>query len=221
MMTRAGVILGTAAYMSPEQAKGRAVDKRADIWAFGCVLFEMLAGRPVFGGDTVTETLAAVMRDEPRLDELPPDDAACRPDAPVALPRARPKAPAPRHRRGAHRPGRGGRIVERRSRAPRRRRRRVPDGSRCALAPWIVAAASLAAAGFFAAGRPFQRARPRVWSSRSPRRPIRSFCFDTNLGQRVAIAGWHQDRVSRREPDARVAVDPIAGARRCQAFGRH
>jgi len=72
MMTRAGMILGTAAYMSPEQAKGRAVDKRADIWAFGCVLFEMLAGRPVFGGETVTETLAAVVRDEPRLDQLPP-----------------------------------------------------------------------------------------------------------------------------------------------------
>jgi len=69
--TLGGVILGTAAYMSPEQARGRPVDKRADIWAFGCVLVEMLTGRPLFAGDTVTETLAAVMRDDPRLDQLP------------------------------------------------------------------------------------------------------------------------------------------------------
>ena len=71
MMTRAGIILGTAAYMSPEQAKGRPVDKRADIWAFGCVLFEMLTGRPVFAGESVTETLAAIMRDAPRFAQLP------------------------------------------------------------------------------------------------------------------------------------------------------
>jgi eukaryotic-like serine/threonine-protein kinase len=71
LMTSAGVILGTAAYMSPEQAKGRPVDKRADIWAFGCVLFEMLTGRAVFAGDTIPETLAAVMRDEPQFDQLP------------------------------------------------------------------------------------------------------------------------------------------------------
>ena len=88
MMTRAGVILGTAAHMSPEQARSRPVDKRADIWAFGCVLFEMLTGRPVFSGDTVTETLAAVMRDEPQLDQLPAVDATSRPNAAGALPRA-------------------------------------------------------------------------------------------------------------------------------------
>jgi eukaryotic-like serine/threonine-protein kinase len=69
--TMGGVILGTAAYMSPEQARGRPLDKRADIWAFGCVLAEMLTGHPVFGGDTVSETLAGVMRDEPHLDQLP------------------------------------------------------------------------------------------------------------------------------------------------------
>jgi Tol biopolymer transport system component len=71
-MTRAGVILGTAPYMSPEQAKGRAVDKRVDIWAFGCVLFEMLTGRRAFAGEDVTDTLTAVMRDQPDWSRLPP-----------------------------------------------------------------------------------------------------------------------------------------------------
>ena len=70
-MTQAGMILGTAAYMSPEQARGKTVDKRADIWAFGCVLFEMVSGRPPFTGDTVSETLADVMKSEPPWPTLP------------------------------------------------------------------------------------------------------------------------------------------------------
>ncbi|HMG34467.1 MAG TPA: protein kinase [Blastocatellia bacterium] len=69
--TQAGVILGTAAYMSPEQAKGKAVDRRADIWAFGCVLFEMLSGKQTFSGETLTDTLAAVVRAEPEWETLP------------------------------------------------------------------------------------------------------------------------------------------------------
>src|SRR5580704_11988013 len=63
--TQAGMILGTAAYMSPEQARGKVVDKRADIWAFGVVLYEMLTGKRLFHGDDVTDTLAAVLRQEP------------------------------------------------------------------------------------------------------------------------------------------------------------
>jgi Tol biopolymer transport system component len=69
--TEAGVILGTAGYMAPEQAKGKAVDKRADIWALGVVLYEMLAARRLFEGETVQETLAAVLMKEPPLDTLP------------------------------------------------------------------------------------------------------------------------------------------------------
>ncbi len=69
--TRAGMILGTAAYMSPEQARGKPVDRRADIWALGCMLFEMLTGRSIFGGETVTDTLAAVVRAEPDWSALP------------------------------------------------------------------------------------------------------------------------------------------------------
>jgi serine/threonine protein kinase/Tol biopolymer transport system component len=71
MATQQGVILGTAAYMSPEQARGKPVDKRADIWAFGCVLFEMLTGRATFTGDDVSDILAAVIRSEPDWTGLP------------------------------------------------------------------------------------------------------------------------------------------------------
>ena len=60
--TQQGVILGTAAYMSPEQARGKTVDKRADIWAFGCVLYEMLTGRAAFQGEDVSEILASVIK---------------------------------------------------------------------------------------------------------------------------------------------------------------
>jgi eukaryotic-like serine/threonine-protein kinase len=71
MATQAGVLLGTAAYMSPEQAKAKTVDRRADIWAFGCVMYEMLTGKQAFPGETVTESLAAVIRAEPDWSQLP------------------------------------------------------------------------------------------------------------------------------------------------------
>jgi len=71
MATQAGVLLGTAAYMSPEQAKAKPVDRRADIWAFGCVLYEMLTGKMAFRGETVTDTLAAVLKNEPDWSQLP------------------------------------------------------------------------------------------------------------------------------------------------------
>jgi eukaryotic-like serine/threonine-protein kinase len=74
--TSAGVILGTTAYMSPEQARGQPVDKRTDIWAFGCVLFEMLTGSSVFQRETVTDTIAAVVGAEPEWTSLPADTPA-------------------------------------------------------------------------------------------------------------------------------------------------
>ena len=70
-MTPAGVIMGTAAYMSPEQTKGKTVDKRADIWSFGCVLYECLIGKRAFQGETIAETLAAILKSEPDLTLLP------------------------------------------------------------------------------------------------------------------------------------------------------
>jgi Tol biopolymer transport system component len=72
LLTGMGVVLGTAAYMSPEQARGKVVDKRSDVWAFGCVLFEMLTGKRAFEGDDVTDTIAAVVRGEPDWLALPP-----------------------------------------------------------------------------------------------------------------------------------------------------
>ena len=75
-MTAMGVIIGTAAYMAPEQAKGRIADKRSDIWAFGCLLFEMITGARAFAGDDVSDTLAAVLRGEPEWTKLPPNTPA-------------------------------------------------------------------------------------------------------------------------------------------------
>jgi serine/threonine-protein kinase len=70
--TKAGMILGTAAYMSPEQARGRPVDKRSDIWSFGCVLFEMLSDKQCFPGETASDSMAAILAKEPDWDALPP-----------------------------------------------------------------------------------------------------------------------------------------------------
>src|SRR5205823_3728477 len=73
--TRAGVILGTAGYMSPEQARGLPADKRADIWSFGVVLFEMLTGHQTFSGETISDTLAAVLRADLQWSALPSETA--------------------------------------------------------------------------------------------------------------------------------------------------
>ena len=70
-MTAAGIILGTAAYMSPEQARGKRADKRSDIWAFGCVIYEMLTGTRPFAGDDVSDVLASVLAREPDWTRLP------------------------------------------------------------------------------------------------------------------------------------------------------
>ncbi len=75
-MTASGALMGTAAYMSPEQARGKRVDKRTDIWAFGCVLYEMLTGRRAFPGEGLSETMAAILKEEPDWGALPPETSA-------------------------------------------------------------------------------------------------------------------------------------------------
>jgi serine/threonine protein kinase len=99
--TQAGIILGTAGYMSPEQAKGRAADRRSDVWSFGCLLFELLAGSRAFQGDDVTDTIAAIVRGEPAWKALPGDHASCDPAADRAVPYEGPPAAAVRHVRRA------------------------------------------------------------------------------------------------------------------------
>ncbi len=93
--TAAGMILGTAAYMSPEQARGKPVDRRTDVWAFGCLLYEMLAGRVAFPGETVTDVLAAIVHNEPDWNALP---SAARPRVERVLKRCLMKDPRERLR---------------------------------------------------------------------------------------------------------------------------
>ena len=98
-MTQAGMILGTAAYMSPEQAAGAPVDRRADIWSYGVVLWEMLSGQRLFGGETVVHTLADVLRSSIDFDKLTAPAPIKQPAPPV--PGSRREDTTPRHRRGA------------------------------------------------------------------------------------------------------------------------
>jgi eukaryotic-like serine/threonine-protein kinase len=145
--TMAGVLLGTAAYMSPEQARGKAVDKRTDIWAFGCVLFEMLAGRQAFPGETLTDIVAAVVKNEPDWTTLPPDAPAA---ARSVLARCLRKDPAQRLHDVAD-----ARIeLERAFDDPLPRIARGGTAARAAAIPWIlVTVLAIALAGSWLAFR--------------------------------------------------------------------
>ena len=77
LATSVGAVMGTAAYMAPEQARGKPVDKRADIWAFGVVLYEMLTGQRLFGGETISDTLASVLKEEPIGTAFPNGPCGC------------------------------------------------------------------------------------------------------------------------------------------------
>lgn len=100
--TQSEVLLGTAAYMSPEQAKGKPVDRRADIWAFGCVFYEMLIGKMAFRGESVTDTLAAVIKGDPDWSQLPVETPGASSGSAATLPAKRSEAALARHRRRAH-----------------------------------------------------------------------------------------------------------------------
>jgi serine/threonine protein kinase/Tol biopolymer transport system component len=139
--TAAGVILGTAAYMAPEQAKGKAVDKRVDIWAFGVVLFEMLTGARPFGGDTLGETVAAIIKDPPAWN-LVPDDLT--PSLRVLLERTLQKDPRQRLRDIGEARLALDQIAT--SPAPIATPTAAPKGIWREAVPWAVAAVSIAAA---------------------------------------------------------------------------
>ncbi len=143
VMTVGGMILGTAAYMSPEQARGRQVDKRADIWAFGCVLYEMLTGRRAFAGEDVTDTIVSVVSREP-------DWAALGPDTPPSIRRLlrrclikNPKERLPDiavARLEIDEAAADDSLLDIQGRPP------IPARHRSSLLPWIVTAISLTAA---------------------------------------------------------------------------
>jgi Tol biopolymer transport system component len=200
--TAAGLVLGTAAYMSPEQARGKPVDKRSDVWAFGVLLFEMLAGRRLFEGETVSDTLAAVLKTEPDWSALPAStpphvrrllrrcverDARQRlrdvGEARIAL--AAPPEPAP--------PGEG-------TAGPRRR-------------PWLVPAALALAALAFAAGWALRWPAPPPAPLVGPGTVVRQLTFEPGLeaepsfspdGNYVAYSADDQGSLD-------VLVMPVAG----------
>ena len=214
--TRAGVILGTAAYMSPEQARGKLVDKRADIWAFGCVLYEMLTGRRAFEGEDVTETLASVIKGGLELDRLP---AGTRPMLRHVLTRCLERDPKKRFRdigdvrveleRATEEPG-----AAAAAQVPvRRADRRWVVAWSAGVAAAIMAAAAI---GWWAAeaGRPSRsdasRSRsPLPWSSR-----------------RLRVVWWRFLRTARHSCTARAkkALPPVlapAGSARPNGDSRH
>jgi eukaryotic-like serine/threonine-protein kinase len=182
--TQQGVILGTAAYMSPEQAKGKTVDKRADIWAFGVVLFEMLTGRQVFTGETVSDTLASVLAREPKWQSLPSN---LHPRIRLLLERCLKKEPKDRY--GVINDARvdiqevladpGGVFAQ----APTAE---APAGLRRML-PWIAAALVL---GAIIAGLAVWKLKPT-----EPRRVMR-FEYDLPEGQQFADPSWPDLAVS-------------------------
>ena len=123
--TAAGIILGTAAYMSPEQARGKKVDRRADIWAFGVVLWEMLTGRKLFEGDTVSDVLASVLKEAPDLEALPQDTPPAAAPIGGALSGAGPEEQTAVDRRCAARIGGGHGLDGSRTATPTARHNRV------------------------------------------------------------------------------------------------
>ena len=147
--TRDGVILGTAAYMSPEQARGRPVDKRTDIWAFGCVLYEMLTGRFAFQRETVSDTIAAILQNEPDWSQLPATTPASLAPPPSTVPAQRRACASARHRRC---PVRSRRTV---------RGRRRHGGSKSDCVAWVALAVECAGHSWFGCSRGLDNAAAR------------------------------------------------------------
>ena len=183
-MASAGMIVGTPGYMAPEQARGQDVDKRADIWAFGVVLYEMLTGTTLYSGDTITDVMAAVVREEPDLTRVP---ATVRP----LLRRCLEKEPKRRLRDIGDAMLLLETVAETASVAP-------PSGRRLAsLIPWGAAAALLVALVALAVAH-FREAPPDV-------RPVR---FTFSLPEGVSVP---QNAAFTLSPDGRLLAFPAVG----------
>ena len=202
--TGAGMILGTPGYMAPEQARGRIVDKRADIWAFGVILYEMLTGTQVFEGDTVTDILASVVRQDPDLSRVP---AKVRP----LLARCLEKDPKRRLRdigdaAAAARPGR---------RRPLRHPRRVERSSGCSSASRVCSwprSRGCHSSTSAKHRRPSRRVRFPIWPAELS--PIGSGVFATSPnGRYVAFGAFAADGVPRiwLRPLDQLAARPLQG----------
>ena len=100
--TQEGLVVGTPAYMSPEQMRGQPVDKRTDIWAFGCVLYEMITGRAAFARQTISDTIAAILDRDPEWESVRADRTGRGVESGQAVPRQGSPAASARHRRCAH-----------------------------------------------------------------------------------------------------------------------
>ncbi len=211
--TRLGAIIGTAAYMCPEQARGKAVDKRADIWSFGCLLFECLAGTPPFPGETATDVLGAILHLEPDWTALPGRDPRAGPRPAPPLPRqGRPQAAA-RHRRRADRAagslGRADLLAQRHfgpreragPRAPCRRRSRggARRPGRGRLENRVAGPRPVARAGARAR-------RDALGSARAPRR-LHPACPEGARFARLGGDPGHPRDPRRRRPHRRRARD--------------
>lgn len=203
--TLSGTLIGTAAYMSPEQARARAVDKRTDLWAFGCVLFEMLTGRRPFEGETDSDTVAAVLREEPDWSRLPP---GLPPGVERVLRRCLCKDPPGRLRDAGDAAldldDPGPLVVPRRGR-----------GGRTMLAAALVAGAGIGMAALWP-GRSQTPATP-VWFSITTPKPVTPtihspLVFSPDSKEMVFAAGdaWNPSRLFVRELDS-LTPRPIAG----------
>jgi len=217
--TAAGVILGTAAYMSPEQARGRAVDRRSDIWAFGAIFYEMVAGRRLFEGETVSDVLAAVLRQDV-------DFAAIPKETPAAASRLIRRCLERDPRNRLHDIADARLEIDESLRAPAPEApgpAAVPPPRRRALSwiPWLVAAASLAAALVLPRRAPAPSAEPVRLSVELPENLRLESEFGDQVGilaispdgRRIAFRseGPNEHRIFLRDL-SRDSAEPVAGS---------